>query len=341
MQKTLIAMCFALTILAGCGKPKPTLHVYNWSDYVDPELVTQFEKQYNCRVVTDIFNSNEAMLAKIQAGSKGYDLIIPSSYMVKIMAENDLLEPIDHSKIPSLKNIDPAYTTTALDPKMTYGVPYMVTFTGLAYNKEKVGEIEPTWALLESRSDLKGRMTILDDMRETIGAALKFLGYSCNTTNVNELTEARDVVIKWKANIAKFENEQYKNGIANGEFHLVHGYHGDIGQVQLEDENIGFLLPKEGFLVSCDEFVIPKTATEKDLAYKFIAFLHEGEVAAQNMIYTTYWCPNSAALEFMDEADQKSIIPDPDEFIRGEVITDLGENIRLYSKTWDEIKAMK
>ena len=178
-------------------------------------------------------------------------------------------------------------------------------------------------------------------MRETIGAALKYRGYSCNSTNEAELAEARDVVVAWKANIAKFENEQYKNGIANGEFQLVHGYHGDIGQVQLEDDNIGFLLPQEGFLISCDELVVPKSAKNKDLAYRFIAYLHEGEVAARNMAFTTYWCPNTAALAFMEDVDKASIIPEPEAFKRGEVIDDLGENLKLYSKTWDEIKAAK
>ena len=341
MQKMLIAMFAALMILAGCGKSKTTLYVYNWSEYIDPDLVTEFEKQNDCKVVIDVFNANEAMLAKIQAGSTGYDLIVPSSYMVKIMAQKGLLEPIDKTKIPTLANIDPAYAATALDPQMTYGVPYMITFTGIAYNKTSVGEIEPSWSVFEKRTDLKGRITILDDMRETIGAALKYRGYSCNSTNEAELAEARDVVVAWKANIAKFENEQYKNGIANGEFQLVHGYHGDIGQVQREDENIGFFLPQEGFLISCDELVVPKDAKNKDLAYRFIAYLHEGEVAARNMAFTTYWCPNTAALAFMEDVDKASIIPEPEAFKRGEVIDDLGENLKLYSKTWDEIKAAK
>ena len=341
MQKLMMTMCAVLMVLAGCGKPKTTLYVYNWSEYVDPELVAEFEQKNNCKVVVDIFNANEAMLAKIQAGSTGYDIIVPSSYMVKIMADKGLLDKIDKSKIPTLENIDPAYMATALDPEMEYGVPYMITFTGIAYNKKDVGEIEQSWAVLENRTDLKGRITILDDMRETIGAALRYKGYSCNTTNEAELAEARDVVIKWKANIAKFENEQYKNGIANGEFLLVHGYHGDIGQVQLEDDNIGFFLPKEGFLISCDEMVIPKDARNKELAYQFIAYMHEGEVAARNMVFTTYWCPNSAALAFMEDADKKSIIPEAEDFKRGEVIDDLGDTLKFYTRTWDEIKAAK
>jgi spermidine/putrescine transport system substrate-binding protein len=342
-MRKLVVFLFGISLiaLAGCGSKKPVLHVYNWSEYIDPEIVVEFEKQYNCRVIVDVFNSNEAMLAKIQAGARGYDLIFPSSYMVKLLAENDLIEKIDKDKISTLKNIDPIYIKTALDPDMTYGVPYMITFTGIAYRKDVIEELEESWGVFEKRIDLKGRITLLDDMRETLGAALKYKGYSANTSNEEELAEARDEIIKWKANIAKFENEQYKNGIANREFIMVHGYHGDIGQVQLEDENIAFLLPKEGFMVSCDEMVIPKDATEKDLAYKFIEFLHDGEIAARNMEYTTYWCPNTAAVPFMSEEDKISILPSPGAIERGEVIDDVGENLKLYTAAWDAIKAAK
>ena len=342
MRKLILASCAAAMVaVVGCGDSKPILNVYNWSEYIDEDIVKEFEQKNNCRVVIDVFNSNEAMLAKIQAGAKGYDLIFPSSYMVKLMAKNGLLEKIDKSKIPTLSNIDPTYIVTALDPDMEYGVPYMVTFTGIAYRGDSVKDVDKSWDVFENRTDLKGRMTLLDDMRETIGAALKYKGHSANSTNATELAEARDEIIKWKANIAKFENEQYKNGIANGEFLLVHGYHGDIGQVQLEDDDVQFFLPREGFLVSCDEMVIPKDAADKDLAYKFIEFLHEGEIAARNMAFTTYWCPNTAALPFMADEDKTSIIPSSGDFQRGEVIDDVGESLRLFTETWDKIKAAK
>ena len=186
MRNVLLTFFAALLLLAGCGKPKAVLNVYNWSEYVDPALITQFEKENNCQVVIDIFNSNEAMLAKIQAGSSGYDVIYPSSYMVKIMENQGLIEKIDKSKVPNLKNIDPAYLDTALDKTMEYGVPYMVTYTGIAYRKDRIQNIDPSWTVFENRPELKGRMTILDDMRETIGAALRYKGHSLNTTNEAE-----------------------------------------------------------------------------------------------------------------------------------------------------------
>ena len=355
MQKGILAVSAAAALLAGCGSPNQTLHIFTWADYIDDELVRVFEKDNDCRVVIDIFDSNESMLAKIQAGATGYDVLFPSSYMVAKLGRDGMLEKIDKSRLPNLANLDPAYVKCALDPDMTYGVPYMVTYTGLAYRDDKLtGDKVParSWSVLENRPDLKGRITILGDMRETLGAALKYNGHSLNTTNPDELAEARDTVIRWKRNIAKFENEQYKTGVAGGEFLLVHGYSGDIGQTQLDadgalapDRNhVQFFLPEEGFSLSCDEMVIPKTAPNKDLAYKFIDFIHDGRHAAQNMAYTSYWCPNTAAKRILEETDpdmasNPTIFPAAEDLARAEVIRDLGENLSLYTKAWDEVLA--
>lgn len=355
MQKSILAVSAAALLAAGCGSNKETLHVFTWSEYVDPELVERFEKEFDCVVKIDIFDSNETMRAKIQQGATGYDLITPSSYMVKEFALAGILEKLDHSKIPNLKNISAAYQRCALDPTMEYGIPYMVTYTGFAYRDDKVDpEPEASWSVFEKRPDLAGHMTLLADSRETIGAALIYNGHSLNSTNPADLAEARDTVIRWKKNIAKFESEQFKTGIASGEFLLVHGYSGDIGQAQLDDDgnpteddnHITFVLPKEGFSLSCDEFVIPKTARNKDLAYKFIDFIHDGEVAAQNMMYIAYWCPNDAAMQVLADSDEgREFLQNPvvflpgDELDRGEVIDYLGDALELYNKTWDEIRS--
>ena len=355
MQKSVLAVSAAALLAAGCGSNKQTLHIFTWSEYIDPELVERFEEENDCVVKIDIFDSNETMRAKIQQGATGYDLITPSSYMVKEFALAGLLEKLDHSKIPNLKNIAPSFQRCALDPSMEYGIPYMVTYTGFAYRDDKVSpEPEASWSVFEKRPDLAGHMTLLADARETIGAALLYNGHSLNSTNPADLAEARDTVIRWKKNIAKFESEQFKTGIASGEFLLVHGYSGDIGQAQLDDDgnpteddnNITFVLPKEGFSLSCDEFAIPTTARNKDLAYKFIDFIHDGEVAAQNMMTVAYWCPNSAAMEVLAGTEEgREFLQNPtvflpgDELERGEVIGYLGDARELYNKTWDEIRS--
>jgi spermidine/putrescine transport system substrate-binding protein len=339
MKKALLALA-ALAILAGCTSRTQSLHIYTWADYIKPELVSQFEKDNNCQIVIDTFDSNEAMYAKIKAGATGYDLITPSSYMAKIMYDQDLLLPLDHSKLPNLAHIAPEYLKIAIDRQMHHSVPYMITYTGLGYLQDKVTNVQPSWNMLE-RPELRGRMTMLNDMRETIGAALKFLGYSLNTVNDAELAAARDVVIRWKKNLAKFENEQYKTGLASGEFLLVHGYSGDILKVREENENVAFMIPEEGFSLACDDLVIPQTAKQVGLALKFINFLHTPEVAAANTEFITYLCPNITSYPLLSEDIRHDPGIFPSESIRskGEVIQDLGMDNQKYTKIWDEVKA--
>ncbi|MFU8780098.1 MAG: spermidine/putrescine ABC transporter substrate-binding protein, partial [Kiritimatiellia bacterium] len=186
-----------------------------------------------------------------------------------------------------------------------------------------------------------GRMTMLNDMRETIGAALMYLGYSINSIDETELGKARDVVIGWKRNLAKFENEQYKTGLAAGEFFVVHGYSGDIIQVAEDNENIVFFLPAEGFSIARDDMCIPRDARSPELAHAFINFLHRPEIAAQNMEWVAYLCPNKAAYELVnEELRENPAVFLPEELMdEAEVMIDLGENIALYTAIWDQIKA--
>ena len=332
-------------LAAGCGggaKAPGILHVYTWSDYVKPELIARFEAENNCKVVIDTFDSNEAMYAKLKAGATGYDVITPTSYMVSLMQSQGMLLPLDHSRLPNLSRVDPDYLAIAIDKTMAYSVPYMLTNTGIAYLKSKVKDFEPTWAMF-NRSDLRGRMVMLNDMRETIGAALKFLGYSLNSTNPEELSAAKNVVLAWKENLAKFENEQYKTGIASGEFLLVHGYSGDILQVQAENEDIAFAMPREGGAISCDDLVIAKTAKEPDLAHAYINFFHDPAVAAENTEFIQYLCPNKDSYPLLkaEITGNPGIFLTPEIKAHCEILADLGEKNALYVKIWDEIKAGK
>jgi spermidine/putrescine transport system substrate-binding protein len=326
---------------AGCAKPAGrTLHVYTWADYIAPEVVQRFEQENRCKVVIDTFDSNESMYAKLKAGASGYDVVTPSSYFVAIMAQQGMLLDLDHAKLPNLANVDPVYLKIALDPEMKHSVPYMLTNTGFAYLKDKVTKVEPTWAVFD-RADLKGRMTMLNDMRETIGAALKFLGYSLNTTDDRELEQARDVVIRWKHNLAKFENEQYKSGIASGEFLLVHGYSGDLLSAETENAAVTFVAPREGLSISCDDLVILKGAQATELAYRFIDFLHDPDVAVANSKAIMYLCPNTGAYAKLPASfiDNPAVKLDPAVQAKCEVIRDLGSDNAKYAKIWDQIKA--
>lgn len=335
-----LAMVVLAAVFAGCSASKPELNIYSWADYVSPENVAAFEKEFNCRVVIDTFDSNESMYAKLKAGATGYDLLVPSSYMIKTMNSQGMLEKIDHSLIPNLANIDPDHLKIAMDPAMDHSVPYMTGGTGLGYLGSRVGEFAPSWVMFD-RADLKGRMTLLNDMRETLGAALKYLGYSLNTINEQELAEARDIVIRWKKNIAKFENEQYKSGLASGEFVLVQGYSGDIGQVMGDNKDIVFAVPQEGTSLFCDDFAIPKGAKDRKLAHAFINYFHRPEVAAANIEFVYYLCPNKAAYELLSEEIRNDpvVFIDPEIKAKSEIIGDVGESLALYTRMWDQVKA--
>lgn len=336
-----LAAAALLGLLAGCAaKDTPTLHVYTWADYIKPELVQRFEKDRKCKVVIDTFDSNESMYAKLKAGASGYDVITPSSYFVSIMAAQGMLLDLDHAQLPNIQNVDPGYLHLAIDSAMTHSVPYMLTNTGIAYLKSKVKDPVDSWAMFD-RGDLKGRTTMLNDARETIGAALKFLGYSLNTTDSLELEKAKDVVIRWKKQLAKFESEQYKSGLASGEFLVAHGYSGDILQAQLENPDIAFIAPREGLSIACDDLVILKDSKQAALAHAFIDFLHQPDVAAENSLAISYLCPNAAAYAKLppDFMNNPAVRLSPEVEAKCEVIRDLGPDNAKYTRIWDLIKA--
>jgi spermidine/putrescine transport system substrate-binding protein len=227
-----------------------------------------------------------------------------------------------------------------MDKELHHSAPYMITYVGIGYLKSKVKELKPTWNML-GQAQLKGRMTMLNDMRETIGAALKSLGYSLNTVHDKELAEARDLLIRWKKNLAKFESEQYKTGLASGEFFLVHGYSGDILKVQEENDDIEFMIPEEGYSLASDDLIVPKDARNTALAHKFINFLHDPQVAAENTEYITYLCPNKSSYALLSEnvRSNPGIFAPEQVRKKGEAIRDLGEDNAKYIKIWDQVKA--
>ena len=345
---------FALTLLTslalvGCSR-QPELHVYTWSDYISPEVLAKFEAANGCKVVVDTFDSNEAMYAKIKAGGAGYDVITPSSYQVAMMAKEGLIEKIDHAKCPNVKkNFDSRFRNQILDPEFTYNVPYCVTYTGFAYAKDKVptGADVNSWTIL-SNPAMKGRVTLLDDIREVIGAGLMANGFSVNSANPAEIDAAVKTVLAWRANVRKFDGESYKTEVPAGSTWLGHGYSSDTTQVIVGDEaagapardDIGFALPKEGFTIAFDEFVVSKGAARRDLAYKFIDFLYEGEVAAENMGYTCAPNPVKPGIDRLDADYRRLIVLDEETLKHGQTLADLDDaTLELYNKAWDRIKA--
>jgi spermidine/putrescine transport system substrate-binding protein len=339
-RAVLLLFSLSLLFLSGCGKSRPVLSVYTWSDYIKPGLIQRFEKENNCRVVIDTFESNEAMYAKLKAGATGYDVLTPTSYMVSLMFDQDMLLRLDHALLPNLSHVDPDFLKITVDKAMDHSVPYMLVWSGIAYLEGRVKDVRPTWNMF-SRTDLRGRMTMFNDMRESIGAALKSLGYSINTVNEKELLEAEAVLLGWKKNLAKFDNEQYKLGLASGEFLLVHAWNGDVFQVRKENPDVRFFIPEEGTVISCDDLVITKSSRQVALAHAFINFLHDPQVAAENTNFIYYLCPNKDAYPLLapEIRQNPGIFVKPEIMAKSELIANLREANALYVKVWDRVKA--
>lgn len=328
------------------------LHIYTWSDYIAPDVLASFEKALGVKVIVDTFDSNEAMYAKLKAGGTGYDIIMPSSYQISMMAKEGMIDAIDHAKCPNVrKNFDSSFASQILDPSFKYNVPYAVTYTGFMYLKNKIpadADIA-SWKILGNPA-FKGRISLLDDIREIIGAGLMSLGYSINSTSADEIAKATEVVLKWRANIRKFDAESYKTEVPSGATWIGQGYSTDTTQVIVGDEeagasardDIGFALPKEGYTIAFDEMVVAKKASRKDLAYAFINYIYNGDVAAVNMEYICGPNPVKPGIEKLDQEYRDLIILDAEQLAKGQVLKNLDDQpavMELYNKAWDKIKA--
>lgn len=338
-----LACALALPALCGCRENTPVLRIYTWSDYLKPELVQRFERENRCRVVVETYDSNEALYDNLAArDGEPYDLLFPSSYMVMILRKQGRLLPLVPDWIPNRRNVDPTYLEQGFDPQMTYSVPYAVTVTSLGYRGKDVPDFKPSWAMFD-RADLRGRMTLLADVRETIGAALKYLGYSLNSTQDQELAKAKAVVLRWKKNLAGFENEKYKQELVSGQVRLAHGYSGDLMLAQADNEDVRIAVPEEGSALSFDDMVIPADAREILLAHKFIDFILDPQVAAEMTEYICYLCPNEVSYQYLSEESRRNplLFPPPEVVEKLEMIADLGPANAKYAKLWEEIQAGK
>jgi spermidine/putrescine-binding protein len=341
-----ILLSIFVLVLASCGakegKLATELHIYNWSEYIDPEVFTSFEAEYGVKVIEDTFSSNEELLAKLQAGATGYDLIVPSDYMVEIMIEEGLLTKIDHNNIPNLVNLSDLFKDPPYDPGLEYCVPYQWGTTGIGYNSEVV---EPdSWAYIFDpaiASQYAGKITMLNDSRESIGAALKYLGYSLNSTDDAQLEEAKQLLIATKPYLFSFDSDQFEDLIIANEVVYGHGYSGDYFAAAVEDERIWYVIPKEGATVWADNLCIPKTSKAGYTAELFINYILQPQVAAQITNFTWFGSPVEAANEFIDPEilNEPAIYPPPDVMAKLEWIEDVGDATPTYERIWTEVKA--
>ncbi len=350
MKQRIMLVIMLLAVLAltlgGCSKGKETLYIFNWSDYIDPALIGEFEAAHNCRIKYSTFDSNENMLTKVKSTTQSFDLVFPSGDHVSILNELGLLEELDFDKLPNYQNLDKSLLVKAqsFDPENKYAIPYAWGLTGLMYNKEYVPyEIVASggWNILaDSFFDGKNKITMLDDAREVIGAALIYSGYSLNDTSEEAMAKAAEVLKVWDRNITQFDSDSYKNEVPDGTTWLAQAYNGDALQQMEDNDKLGFILPKEGAAMWMDNVVILKSSTSKDLAYKFIDFMLEAEIAKRNAEYTQYATPNKAALQLLgaDFMENPLINPDAAYLDKCYTIEYLGEEVRRMDEIYEMIK---
>jgi len=338
-NKLVYLLFFALIIIGvslslGCKKTQK-LYIYNWSYYTPEKVLRDFEKEFNCKVVYDVFSSNEEMYAKLKAGGAGYDIVFPSGDFTTIMIKEDMVEKLDKIKIPNFENLDKAILAKIkFDPNNEYSVPYMMGAAGIAVNTKFVKDYSRDFSIYAD-ARYNGKMTLLDDMREVLGAALAANGYSVNSTNPEELAKAKELVLKWKKNILKFDAESFGKGFANDEFWVVQGYAENVFLElnQEQKKNVDFFIPKHGGTMYIDSMLILKDAKNKDLAYKFINYIQRPEVAAQISDFLYLPSINIEARKFMKVKPNYQI----EDMANCEFKEDLGNGVELWNKIWQEI----
>ncbi len=315
------------------GETDGNLNFYNWSDYMDPDLIAEFEEEFDVDVIESFYESNEAMIAQLQAGTS-YDVIVPSDYMVGIMIEDELIWEVQRNAVPNISNLDPFFTNQPYDPGGVYSVAYQWGTTGLGVNLTLLPEdFEPSWALVfepELVKDYPGGFQLLNDPRETMGAALKYLGYSLNEMSLEALQEAVDLLQGVKEWQTAFDSFQYTDRLVNGEVAISHGYSGTFfGAFDGADnpDDFAYIVPKEGATVWIDNMVVPKVATSQCTAWTFINFIMDAENGARLSEWNLYATPNAAAEVLLDPETRSNpgIYPTDETLAILEVIEDTGD----------------
>ena len=318
--------------------------VYNWGEYIDPEIIDLFEEETGIDVIYEEFETNEIMYPKIQSGAIAYDVVCPSDYMIQRMIENDLLAEINYDHIPNLKYIGANYMKMSrqFDPENKYSVPYLWGTVGILYNKKMVDEPVDSWGILWDKK-YEDSILMQDSVRDAFAVALKYLGYSLNSTDLDELEAAKNLLIEQKPLVQAYVIDQVRDKMIGGEAALGVIYSGEALYCQQENPDLDYVIPKEGTNIWIDSWVIPKNAKNVENAEAFINFLCRPDIAKMNFDYITYSIPNTAGRDLIeDESLRNSPIafPDDSKLENCETFRFLGDdNDALYNRLWREIKS--
>ncbi len=347
-----LLLAFAGVIgLTGCQKSdKPTVYVYNWGEYIDPEVKDLFEAETGIKVEYKEFEQNEDMYPVIQTGSVKYDVVCPSDYMIQKMIDEDMLAEINYYNVPNVKNIDPTYLKSAegFDPGNKYSVPYCWGTVGILYNKSMIKEPIDSWGALFdtdfiNANGYSGDILMINSVRDAFGIALSYLGYSINTTNESELEEAKQLLQKQFPMVDAYVVDQVRDKMIGGENPIGVIYSGEAIYTQRENPDLEYVVPKEGSNVWIDGWVIPKNAPNKEYAEKWINFMCDPQIALKNFEYITYSTPNKAARDLIEDEDIKNskvAFPDASVLEKCSTYQYLGADMEnLYLKKWNEVKS--
>ncbi len=316
-----------------------TLHLFTWSDYTEETAAKEFEKKFGIKIVTDTFGSNEELLAKMQGGASGYDIVVPSDYMVSIMIKQNLLSEIDPSKLPNLAQVYKHLKGLYYDPENRYSVPYLWGTTGIGYNADLMRVPPDSWQALFS-GEYKGKISLLNDEREVFAMALRLLGLPMNSTNPSEVDLAKNRLMAQKAFVKTYTSENYDQLLVSGEVALAHGWSGTVLRAAAEKPSIKFIIPKEGGTIWQDNFCVLKTSAHKAEAMIFINYLLEPEVAARISAKVRYASANEASRKFLPKELATNTVMYPSEvtLARLEWIKDVGDAMKFYDRAWTELK---
>lgn len=336
-------------LLAACGKDGPApdaapgglgaigkkLNIYLWSDYLADNTISEFEREFGVEVTIDTYESNEEMAAKLLAGASGYDLVLPSSYLFPLLFANDLIAPLDRTVLTNWGNVAPLFLNPGWDPDNRHSVPWGWGTTGLAYRTDLIAAAPDSWSvLLDGR--YRGKMTMLDDLRDVIGSFLRLRGHSLNSVDPAQLQAAKADAIAAKANLKAYISAPVKSQLIAGDVWIAQLWSGDAAQAMGEKPEIAFTIPREGSMIFVDALVMPRAAPHKRAAHEFMNYVLRPEVGAAIADKTGYGSPNQAAAALVQSPTP---YPTAAELERLEYQQDLGREAERWDRIWTEIKA--
>ena len=325
------------------AEEEPKLNFYNWDTYIGETTLADFQKASGIDVNMSLFATNDELFAKLRAGNPGFDVIVPGSEFVQRMIQAKLLEPLDHAKIPNIKNVAPEFIKDApYDPGRKFSMPYTWLVIGIGYRKSKVKEVPDSWKYLFDSDEYKGRIAVMSDASELFRNCFKYLGKSINDNSPELIKQAEAMLIKQKPNIKSFHEDNGQDLLLSGEVDVVMEYNGDIAQVMTEDDDLNFVVPKEGAMKQSDTLAIPKGAPHPENALKFINFILDAKVGAAISETIKYPSPNAAAVALMPASykDNPVIFPPAEIMAKCEYPSYLGADFtRLLDEAMTRLRA--